>query len=294
MLAVWDEQNLMNYVSWRYNTTDNFADSISGEISGIISTFNKYEHRFQIDRKKFSHLRHQIKGIKTEVGRYSDGKTHPIRTNLLIQIFKIIPNSYNGTVLKFAFSLAKHFMLRSGDYSTESTKPNVRTLKFKNFRYFIFEGEEYLQITMKFGKNNRFHKTEILTRKCTCHIFNPIICVVHCYLTYFNMRKDLKNDVFSFDHVFKWYNNKLITTGDLSANLYFYLEELNICLDGHWKLHSFRWGGITDLRKAGVPDWIIRKIARHSPNSETTFYYTSFKATEEADEINKNLKNLEN
>ena len=44
--------------------------------------------------------------------------------------------------------------------------------------------------------------------------------------------------------------------------------------------HSLRYGGATDLLKAGVPDSIIRKKTRHCPNSAMLHLYTSLEPIE--------------
>ena len=41
----------------------------------------------------------------------------------------------------------------------------------------------------------------------------------------------------------------------------------------HYRPHSLRKGGITDLTVAGVEDSVIRRMARHSINSKSLFIY---------------------
>ena len=49
-----------------------------------------------------------------------------------------------------------------------------------------------------------------------------------------------------------------------------------------WRPHSLRLGVIYDLIAAGVPAWLVKKYARHTPDSKVTWTYTHLRSEEEA------------
>ena len=55
----------------------------------------------------------------------------------------------------------------------------------------------------------------------------------------------------------------------------------------YWRVHSLRYGEIPDLAAAGVSIAYIRKYARHSPKSQTTFHYIQLHTDEEAALVTK-------
>ena len=106
--------------------------------------------------------------------------------------------------------------------------------------------------------------------------------MVHNVIRYLVFRMNSGERLNRNSILFVWQDYTIITTRDIAKNLQYYLQILGIDLDGSWTAHSFRYGGITDLRLGGVEDWLIRKVARHAPGSASTWHYTVTTSLDEA------------
>ena len=281
-----NENNLINFVSWRYLTTKNFAITISKQVSAIISTYNNYyngKNKKFINRKlDFPNIRTYIKSIKKKPGRIDHKRKTPIDNKLLLKIVSIIPNTYDGLAIKTVFMFAKFFGLRISDYAY--VKKNSKYLIWDNIKIFFMKNKFYIKFITNFGKHNQYGKIEILVWKCTCDILSPKICLI-CHMRTYKIwsKKLLKRHHLPNDPVFRWSHLGLISSKTINSYLSFYLKKLNLQPSKYLSPHSFRHGCITDLVRAGIPRWIIKKFARHSPNSIMTFYYTQTSANEECD-----------
>ena len=201
----------------------------------------------------------------------------------------LIPNTFNGQVLKTVFSFAYNFALRSGEYTIPGRKTNSKTLKISNVYIFTSNNRNYIQLSLTFGKTNRFNKNEILTVECTCTLNLKIICPYHNYL-YLIKFYQLHNMYSDDAYLFRWKNNHVISHYLISKYLFKLLFLLGIKRSPRIKLHGIRFGRITDLRVSGLPRWLIEKLARHSPNSRMTYYYTRLSSTEEAQFMTSYIK----
>ena len=86
-------------------------------------------------------------------------------------------------------------------------------------------------------------------------------------------------------YVFLNSNGSLVTGAHVRAELKNSIKKLGISGKdlSTFKPHSLRYGEITDLFAAGVEPWLVKKYARHTPDSKITFHYTRLQSEEEAD-----------
>ena len=90
--------------------------------------------------------------------------------------------------------------------------------------------------------------------------------------------------------LFIWNNRGPIMRETINKYLKIYLKKIGLQPSKYLIPHSFRYGCITDLMRAGVPDWLVKKFARHSPKSKMTFHYTQTTANDESEMISGILK----
>ena len=181
------------------------------------------------------------------------------------------------------FCLAKNFALRTSEYTSHSKYPTKRTLKWKNVNFHFYQGIKHLSISIFLSKTNKNYKEEILTRKCFCtnkKLSNICpVCTLYnyrnIYKIYFKLTKD--------DYVFKNLDGSLITSSEWIKEFKLALLRINItAVYPYWRPHSLRKGEISDMMAAGVDIYFIRKLARHTPKSLTTFEYIQLETDEEA------------
>jgi len=204
-------------------------------------------------------------------------------------MFEYTPNNFNGHVLRTILSIAYSFALRSGDYVITGLQTTHRTLKFKNIYTFSNNNRLYIQLTLIYGKSNRYHKTEILTTECTCNIYNINLCPYHNFVKLKSLYISYNLYETSNTYLFMWKNKKVVNYYTLSKLYYALIEKTGRTVNLRYKLHGLRFGRITDLRASGCPAWLIEKLARHAPGSVMTYYYTRMSSTEEAQFIQKYL-----
>ena len=280
----------MRYAAHRFRNTTNMGVTIDKQISAIISTFNtRFNTGFPIDRKNYHLLRRIIKSIKKKPGRVDHGRTIPIDNKLLTKMVDLCNDTYNGIVLSTMFVFAKSFALRSGDY-TISPK-NDTTLTWGNINLGIYNKLKFVTLSTTNGKHNQFNKPEIVTQACACNIFTSKVCIACLFFKY----KQVYNNKFGLSPkapLFRWEDGATVTYSQFSKFFKLVLVEAGETPSKYLKPHGFRFGGITDLRRHKVEDWLIRKTAKHSPQSHLTWYYTVLSSEEEAFRIrNAMLRN---
>ena len=271
------------FVIWRYKTTTNVHSTLSQDVSAVISLYNHSTLGNQIDRKKFNVLRAVLQGISRQPGRQSK-PTFPIRNILLVIIVGKYANfTYYNILWKAMFCFAKSFALRTSEYTSEHKYPTKRTLKWGQLNFHPHEGVRHLSITILISKTNKHYKEEILTRKCCCaNLKLANICPVCALYNYRNLYK-LYFKIDANDYVFKNIDGSLITSSEWITEFKLALKRINIsAVYPYWRPHSLRKGEISDMMAAGVPMYIIRKCARHTPKSKTTFDYIQLQTDEEA------------
>ena len=282
-------------MSWRFQDTTNFADSISRQVSAIVSTYNNYcplKNKRHIDRKKQYHrLRVFIAAIRKQPGRVDHTPKQIIDNKVLLKLVSVIPDTFDGIAIRCVFLFAKFFGLRMGDYGFDRRSIEFKT--WNNIQLFLKQGIYCIRFSTDVGKHNQVHKPEILVWRCTCQLYDPKICLV-CYMRrYKRLVNQLLGPINNIP-LFIWSNKTPITRTIIYKYLKFYLKRIGLTPSKYLSAHSFRHGCITDLVRAGVPEWLIKKFARHSPKSKMTFHYTQTTANEESDMILDKLTKFNN
>lgn len=297
-IAIWDitENNLIYYVCWRYKNTKNFGDSINQQVSAIVSTYNKhYPHtdfKFIERKTQWKKLPLYIESIKRKPGRHDSTPKEIIDNALLLQLVSTIDTSFNGQAIRCVFLFAKFFGLRISDYAYN--KKNKHYLTWSQVKLFNHKGLNAIQFKTTIGKHNQKRKTEILVWICTCRSYSPNICLACNMVYYKNILKKKFRYILPSDPVFVWDTGSIIENIDVYNNLKKYLILIGRQPSKYLSPHSFRYGCITDLMRWGVPEWIVKKFARHSPKSQMTFHYTQTSANEETTTIHVYLKQFYN
>jgi len=204
---------------------------------------------------------------------------------------KVIPNTFDGTVFKTALTFAYTFALRPGEYTIKGTKTTEHTLSFSHIKLFNSENNNFLQLCIDFGKTNRFNIKQYVTIACTCQLYDTNICVYHNIKDLIKLYKFFNFSTTKNDFLFRLHDNRVLNRDFMTHNLKLSLKKAGSDITNGTKLHGLRFGRITDLRVTGCPSWIIEKMARHSPNSKMTFYYTRMTSLEEAQQVYKFTKN---
>ena len=288
-----NEPNLIRYAAHRFRDTDNFGVSIDKQISAIISVFNTYYNKgLPIDRNYYFNLRRIIKSIKKKPGRVDHNRSVPIDYKLLEKMVDACDDSFNGRVLATMFVFAKSFALRSGDYTPNSKNPEF--LKWKDIKLGVYGQVKYVTLSMTTGKHNQFGKPEILTQACACKIFTQKICVA-CQFFKYKQLYSSKYNINPQAPLFKWAEGDIVQYTHFNQYFKKVLISIGETPSKYLKPHGFRFGGITDMRRHKVSDWLITKNTRHSIKSDLTWHYTVMTSEEEGFRIREAmLKNKKN
>lgn len=236
-----------------------------------------------IDRKEFALLRNLIKAIRRQPGR-SKRHTNPIRNLLLLRMIKKYHKfCYDNLLYKAMICFGKNFALRCGEYTPKTKKPQKNTLRWKHLYFHTYNGIRSLTLTLYSTKTNKTGKAERITRQCLCP--NPKlkpICAV-CHMAKFKTYCIRKFGDGPESFVFKSKTGSLITGTIYREEFAKALKFINIeAKYPYWRVHSLRYGEISDLAAAGVSIAYIRQYARHSPQSKITFHYIQLHTDEEA------------
>ena len=218
------------------------------------------------------------------------GLTNPIRNILLLKIVNQYKKfTYTNMLWKCIFTLAKGFAFRCSEYTPYTQKGDKRTLRWRDLNFHTYKNRKFLSINLKISKTNKKFHDQIITRECICHIKKfKNICAV-CNLKLFYKLCCLKFKINKNSFVFKREDGKLVTCSYWRKEFRRALKFIGIknVKSPYWRPHSLRYGEITDLFAAEISMSQIRKYARHSPQSETTFRYIQLETDEEAFLISK-------
>ena len=132
-------------------------------------------------------------------------------------------------------------------------------------------------------KTNKTFKPERLTRECICS--NPSLNSICPVCNMWEYRKFYKTiiGISKTSYVFVNSNGSLITSRVWRDEFKKALALVNIVAKHpYWRPHSLRKGEISDLVAAGIAFEMIKKHARHTPDSKTTFLYIQLETDEEA------------
>ena len=230
------------------------------------------------------HLNQLFKGMNRVPGREPTPK-YPLRNYDLIIMINFWPsNSYTHILNKATMCIQKGFSLRVGEFLSKTKRPSIRTLKWKHVNLYIKNKIQFAEIALRNGsKTNHTFKIEILNRKCQCYTRYAKLCPVHWFHILKFAQKKRFNAINDNSYVFVDKNNNLFLSNDWNNTLKKAIVYRGYNIDsGNFGTHSLRHGDLTDLLSAGVPRWLVKRHARHSPNANSTDIYTHTSAEEEA------------
>lgn len=290
------EKNLILYAAWRFDTSTNYGQTISKQISAIISTYNNHFRTGPvIDRHTYPTLKKVIHAIKKQPGRIDHKKPIALNHTILTELVATCNDSYDGGVLSTMFIFAKSFALRSGDYTI--TKKSPRFITWDDMQFTNHGNIPCVTLTLTCGKRNPYGKPEIMTQACSCEIFNKSICPP-CTLLRYQQQYVQKFGSTDGLPLFRWGDGEKIQYKQFNEFFKEAMKNIGLQPSKYIKLHGFRFGGITDMRRFKVEDWLITKNTRHAKNSKLTWHYTQMSSQEEGLRIrhamlkNKNIKNI--
>ena len=204
--------------------------------------------------------------------------------------------TYINHMWKTMTCFAKLFALRCSEYTSPNKSPDERTIQWKDINIRYWKGKLQCSFELKITKTNHTWKTEIITRECICSInkLKPLCAVCHLdkyyrlYTLNFGKPKP-------YDFVFKHPCGEIVTAKEFREEFASLLLTVGIKAEHpYWRPHSLRAGEISDMVAAGVPYKCVKKHARHSPKSETTWIYVKVGTNEEANVINRSYLNYFN
>lgn len=252
------------YVAWRYRTSSVLGNSVQTEINGIKMLYGK-KFGIKLDTSCWYGLHHDLKGFKNDPERLSID-TKPIRDKLLSQMVAHLGSNFDSLVIRSFLYLAKYFNLRCSEYAIDKLV-DERTLRISNLKFLTDSYPNALQLTLNISKTNHTWRQENITVMCLC--LKSGMCPFHTLRKMLAKRKNTS----SSDFLFVWSDGRVLTRHDVSRCLKKLLTKCGIYDLQHYRPHSLRKGGITDLTVAGVEDSVIRRMARHSINSKCLFIY---------------------
>ena len=146
----------------------------------------------------------------------------------------------------------------------------------------------YATLSMTTGKHNQFNKPEIITQACSCQIFSEKICVA-CQLLKYKQLYASKFSITPNTPLFRWQDGPTVQYNEFNEFFKNTLISIGETPSKYLKPHGFGFGGITDMRRHKVEDWLITKNTRHSKNSDMTWHYTVLSSEEEGFRIRDSM-----
>ena len=292
-----NETSFLWYAAHRFKNTTNKKNTISTQITGVISLENSSRINNHLDRKDFATLRKVIKGIGTFPDRQSE-ETMPIRDYevvLMMPKYQTKTFSYYANLWKSMICFAKGFALRCSEYAEEYTYPTQSTLYWKQLEFHCYKDNNskqyYLQFSLTYSKTNKTWVTEILTKKCTCDTKYWKICPVHVMAQFKVYCQKLFSDT-KDNIVFKHNNGQPVLCTEFRKEFNDALRYIDITPSyPAFRANSLRHGEITDEIARGVDLKTIQQFCRHVPGSKSTHIYTHLTAKEQADIMHSKHKN---
>lgn len=195
-----------------------------------------------------------LRGVKRFLGISTDNRV-AITPIILSSMFRFLDRrTVRGALFRAAFSMAVFGLLRCSEFAWTSSDDPAKLLLCSSVLFCA--DESGVKINVNASKTDFFRKGCVIRIGCRCHPSSPNrICAVHELKNYLSMRGGLPNDpLFRLDGCIL--NRKMVTD-----------EIVSLCgkcgLDKNvFKSHSFRKGGATALKNAGVTDSVIQVMGR--------------------------------
>ncbi|CAG2241562.1 unnamed protein product [Mytilus edulis] len=247
--------------------TDNglSGGTISSYISGV-----SYHHKIQgiQDTTKFFIIGKALEGIK----RIQGGKRNDIRAPITVQLLsdmiscldKVCKNKYEAALFSAVFSVAFFGLLRVGEITTSKSKSviNGSNLTISD----ILVRRKVLVLRVRWSKTDQ--KVKSVTLLIAENGKN--YCPVRLINEYLKVRPTCNNT-----DLFIHYTGMPLTRYQFSSILEKALHFLHIS-KGHFRSHSFRIGGATELARQGVSEEVIMRLGRWKSHAYSRYIRLQF------------------
>lgn len=244
------EFKLSIFVQWRMFEKKVKWNTIRSNLSAIRSLHVDFGQPF--DFLKMHSLQRVMRGAKRFVGVSSD-KRLPITPNILSKLFRFLDKTtVSGALYRAAFAMATFGLLRVGEFAWSALKDPAKLLTRASVAF--APNRTGIKINVNAGKTDFFREGCTICIGCRCRSKDQI-CAVHELQNYLNLVKLLPNDP-----LFRL--NGCILNRDMVTDKLMELCKLANLDMSRFKSHSFRKGGATALKNAGVPHHIIQTLGR--------------------------------
>lgn len=239
--------DLLNFIAW-LSIQGLTGGTISSCVSGI-----SYYHKINgfNDTTKCFVVSKALEGIKRIQGGKRVDSRAPISLELLSKIVtsleKVCNNKYESNLFSAVFSLAFHGLLRIGEITSTSKEYNCSGLRLAD----VTIKNSTIELTVNWSKTDQRGKTTKLMIAANGTNYCPVKLITQ----YLNHRPPSTNN-----DLFIHLNSLPLTRYQFNSVLEKSLNFLEI--PGHYKSHSFRIGGATELARIGTPDEVIMKMGR--------------------------------
>ncbi|CAG2192890.1 unnamed protein product [Mytilus edulis] len=257
----------------QYNGVTVITDNVWGLSGGTISSYISgvsYHHKIQgiQDTTKFFIIGKALEGIK----RIQGGKRNDIRAPITVQLLsdmiscldKVCKNKYEAALFSAVFSVAFFGLLRVGEITTSKSKSviNGSNLTISD----ILVRRKVLVLRVRWSKTDQ--KVKSVTLLIAENGKN--YCPVRLINEYLKVRPTCNNT-----DLFIHYTGMPLTRYQFSSILEKALHFLRIS-KGHFRSHSFRIGGATELARQGVSEEVIMRLGRWKSHAYSRYIRLQF------------------
>ena len=240
---------LLNFIAY-LSVNGLSGGSVSSYISGI-SYFHKI-NGFQ-DTTKFFIISKALEGLKRMQGGKRQDIRAPITLNLLSEITsvldKVCSSNYEAIMFAAAFSLSFFGLLRVGEITQPNQKEKIKSVIGIDD---IEINKNKINLMIRCSKTDQQGKSIKLVIPAN----HKSTCPVRLIKKYLSLRPTGSNQ-----DLFIHFNSSSLTRYQFNSVLQKSLKFLNV-LKGHYRTHSFRIGGATELARKGVNEQEIMKLGR--------------------------------
>ncbi|CAG2205846.1 unnamed protein product [Mytilus edulis] len=241
------------------------GETISSYISGV-----SYHHKIQgiQDTTKFFIIGKALEGIK----RIQGGKRNDIRAPITVQLLsdmiscldKVCKNKYEAALFSAVFSVAFFGLLRVGEITTSKSKSviNGSNLTISD----ILVRRKVLELRVRWSKTDQKGKSVTLLIAENGKNY----CPVRLINEYLKVRPTCNNT-----DLFIHYTGMPLTRYQFSSILEKALHFLHIS-KGHFRSHSFRIGGATELARQGVSEEVIMRLGKWKSHAYSRYIRLQF------------------
>jgi integrase len=200
------------------------------------------------------------------IKRLQGGKQPDIRSPISLDLLekitavldKVCKDKYEATLSATAFSIVFFGLLRVGEITSSRNQSfNNASLKLQDITVY----EKSVELRIRWSKTDQKGRSVKLCIPGNGKIYCPLELIKN-YL--------LRRPCCSSENLFIYFNHMPLTRYQFTSVLKKALNLFNI-EKGHFRSHSFRIGGATELARQGVPEKEIMKLGRWQ-----NFAYSSY------------------